>query len=677
MQTNTVLFILLAAIASLALVLFQYKYRTKGKGKLLWGLSLLRFISVFGLLLLLINPKYERRTLTTEKANLVFLVDNSSSIRVEDGEKVDALISALKASESPLLERFNLVTYTFGNELQEGDSLTLNENNTNISKALAGVNGVYGKLNTAVVLFSDGNQTLGEDYEHYGKRQNLPIYPIVLGDTTSYEDIRIVRVNSNRYAFLDNKFPIEIFVSYEGKQAATSELRILVNNKLVHKEKVSLSMANTAKTVNAQIWANSVGVKNIRVQLTPLTNEKNIRNNESRLALEVLDEKTNIGIISNILHPDIGALKKIVESNEQRSANLYKPNVDLAQLESLDLYILYQPDASFDRIYKQMTMRNSNYLIIGGTHTDWQFLNKVHKGLHLESGYPVQEVFADLNPAFSKFDISDFTFNGFPPLETDVGPVMIFSPHESLLNMSSKGISMHIPLLAVIEEGVVKSAFLFGENIWKWRMHSFKEEGSFKNFDDFFGKLMLYLNTNSGKNRFSVAYNPIYNNSNDAIIQASYFDEAFRMDPNASIRLNLKDSTLNSIQEIPMLLKGNHFEADLRNLDPGNYSFTATVEKENLSKSGSFAILDFDVEKQFTSSNYKKLSRLADNTGGELFFPQEMDSLLNALGSAQRYVPTQKSKLNVVPLIDFKIVLGIIVLVLALEWFIRKYNGLT
>jgi hypothetical protein len=101
------------------------------------------------------------------------------------------------------------------------------------------------------------------------------------------------------------------------------------------------------------------------------------------------------------------------------------------------------------------------------------------------------------------------------------------------------------------------------------------------------------------------------------------------------------------------------------------------VEKENLSRSGQFTILDFDVEKQFTASNYMKLQRLAKSTGGELFFPDQTDSLALHLYGNPKFTPIQKSKLNVVPLIDFKWILGIIVLALTLEWFIRKYNGLT
>ncbi len=677
MQTATVLYILLAAIASLALVLFQYKYKVKGDKKILWELSLLRFLAVFGILLLFLNPKFERRSLSTEKPNLVVLADNSSSIHPGEGDKIKTVISHLQAAKNSLQEQFSVFTYTFGNQLKEGDSLTFSENNTNISQALSAINGVFGKTNTAVLLLTDGNQTLGEDYEFYGQRQNLPIYPMVVGDTTTYEDLAITRVNNNRYGFLNSKFPLEIFVTYKGRNSVTSQLQIFLNNGLVHQERISLSNTNSAKTVQVQLQAKSVGVKDIRVKIAPLSNEKNTGNNERRVAMEVLDEGTKIALISNMLHPDLGALKKIVESNEQRSLEHYKSSIDISEFNKVDLYILYQPDASFEEIYKQLALRKANYLTIGGNQTNWRVLTRNQEGVQVESGYPIQELFAISNPGFTKYDIANFSFDGFPPLESSAGPVSISLEQEGLLTMSSKGIVLESPLLTVMEDQGVRSALLLGENLWKWRLHAYREEGSFKNFDDFFGKLIFYLSTNTAKERFSLNFSPIYNHSNEAIIQATYYDKAFRLDPNASIDIKVKDSATNQQHEAPMLLKGNYFEADLRGLGPGTYSFTATVENENLNEKGSFTILDFEVEKQFTSSNYLKLQRLADHTGGKLFFPDQLDSLVQTLAADQSYVPTQISKLIIVSLVDFRIILGIIVLALTLEWIIRKFNGLT
>ena len=677
MQIQTVLFILLAAIVALALVLFQYYYKNKRKGKLQIILSFLRFLAIFGTLLLIINPKFTKNEYTLEKTNLVLLVDNSSSMTSEDKAKVISDLSSLKNKMESSSESFNILNYRFGAELSNSDSLGFTEKSTNISKALAGLNEIFTGTNTAVLLFTDGNQTIGEDYEFYGKRQKFPIYPVVLGDTTKYDDISISQINANRYAFLKNKFPLEVFISYDGKEEVSSELEVFVDDKLVYKEKISLSNISNTKIVNTQIEASTVGIKNIKVIVPPLPNEKNTANNEKLLALEVLDEKTNVAIISTVQHPDIGALKKAIESNEQRLVSIYRPDTDLSKLQEVDVYILYQPDASFDKVYKQIQLRKSNSFTILGTYTDLNFINRIQNNYLVETGYPVQEFFASPNAAFSKFDISEFSVKGFPPLVSDAGPVNVLGIGEPLLKVRIKGVDMDQPLLTTAEEDTAKHAILVGENIWKWRVQNYRNDQTFKDFDAFLGKLILYLSTSKGKNRFVLDYSSIYNNSSETKIKATYFDEAFVFDSNASINIKVESKSTNTSVEVPMLLKDGYYEADLSNLPPGKYDFAATVTKGNLSRSGSFSILDFDAEKQFSSSNYAKLNRLAKNTGGKLYFPDQMDSLVKALETDPKFVPVQKSKQNVVPLIDFKFLLGIIIAALSLEWFIRKYNGLT
>jgi hypothetical protein len=59
-----------------------------------------------------------------------------------------------------------------------------------------------------------------------------------------------------------------------------------------------------------------------------------------------------------------------------------------------------------------------------------------------------------------------------------------------------------------------------------------------------------------------------------------------------------------------------------------------------------------------------------------LYYPNQIEKLIEELSMDTRYLPTQKSVENVVSLIDFRIILGIIILAFTAEWFIRKYNGL-
>ncbi len=676
MQTETVLLILLAALAAMAIVLFQYFYKVSKRGKLYAILSFMRFISLFGIFVLLINPKFSRSKFTLEKPNLLVLVDNSSSMKLSDGKTtIDSVLNLIKSS-SAITDRFNLEQYSFGSTLNDSDSLSFEEKNTNITKALSTANDIYANTQGAIVVLTDGNQTLGQDYEFYSTKNRFPIYPISIGDTTKYEDLRISQVNANTYAFLKNKYPVEIYVAYEGKGSVATSLRITLEGKTVFRENITLSSMANAKAINALLDAKSVGVKTLKVALEPLKNERNVANNQKDIAIEVIDERTNIAIITDVLHPDIGALKNSIESNEQRSVSIKRTNVDTKDLEPFDLLVLYQPTRAFKNVYEYLGQKKTNIFTITGPKTDWNFLNAVQNSFTKNSYHQAEEVFPTLNFGFSTFNIAEFSIENFPPLETNLGEVIINKKNEVLLGQRIKGVDLQEPLLAVMGNDREKEAVLFGENLWKWRIQSYRSIQDFQNFDDFIGKIVLYLSSNKPKSRFSIEYKPVYTGSNEAKITALYFDETFVFDNNATIVLHLKTKGSIESEEIPMLLKEGYYEADLSNLSSGEYDFTIMVKEENLSKSGSFTILEFDIEEQFLSSDYQKLGRLASNTGGKLFFPFETTDLIQEITEDNRFLPTQKSKENVVSLIDFRLVLAIIVSTFAVEWFIRKYNGL-
>ena len=109
---------------------------------------------------------------------------------------------------------------------------------------------------------------------------------------------------------------------------------------------------------------------------------------------------------------------------------------------------------------------------------------------------------------------------------------------------------------------------------------------------------------------------------------------------------------------------------------PSEYSFTVSSTNENLSKSGIFQILQYNVEQQFLNANYTKMQQLATNSNANSYFIDNSDDLLNDLLNDNRYQAIQKSHNNSLPLIDWEYLLGIIALSLAVEWFLRKYSGL-
>ncbi|WP_318344901.1 vWA domain-containing protein [Flagellimonas baculiformis] len=675
MELHTVFLIVLAAIIALGVVFFQYYYRNPRKGPLKIILAALRFIALFCGLLLLINPKFEDNDYYLEKANLILMVDHSTSMKEATTEGTLSEVLEKIRGNSQLQDRFSIHGFGFGSTVDQTDSIVFNQRNTDISKALSTANELFLNGTNAVILITDGNQTLGRDYEYLNLGGNLSVNPIVVGDTTQYEDISVGLINTNTYAFLKNKFPVETTIRYQGSAAVSKTVTISINGNRVHQQRVELDGLKNSQTLNTLVEAQSVGIKTIKVEVGALENEKNTTNNVKEAAIEVIDEKTNVVIVSDMLHPDIGALKKSIEANEQRSVSITKPTGTAQDLEEADILILYQPNRNFRQVYEFLQNSKANYFTITGSKTDWNFLNGAQQSFSVDNSQS-EEILPILNNAFGIFGLGEFNVDGFPPLVGNLGDITLKKSGEVIMSQEIRGVDLDKPLFSILTEGKQREAVLFGENIWRWRAQTYRNDQSFQKFDDFMGTLMVYLTSNDQRSRLDVDYALIFENASMAKIRASYFDEGYQFDPNARISIQIEGTDNDFSRESPMLLKSTYYEVDLSDLASGEYRFTVSVEGENHKRSGVFRILDFDPEKQLTSADHKKLGRLAGKTDGKLYYVDNVEALMEDLAASEQFLPVQKSRKNVVSLIDFRILLGLMVLVLAAEWFIRKYNGL-
>ncbi|SHG32511.1 VWA domain-containing protein [Flagellimonas flava] len=676
MEIRTVLLIIVAAIVALAIVFYQYLYKHKKRSSLNLILAGLRFLSLFGAFILLINPKFTKQEYFLEKTNLVFLLDGSSSILEAEAEEETLEVVQGLTENSNIKERFNVHPYIFGSKLLGMDSISFRQNNTDIANAIDGANEVFVNAPKTFVLISDGNQTLGKDYGYTRLDADVSLHAVAIGDTTQYQDVSVDLVNTNTYAFLKNQFPVEARIRYKGDDTVSVQAIITMEGQTVHRETVSLSPVDNSQTIQTLIEADQVGLKSIRVNVETLKNERNTINNTKETAIEVIDEKTNVGIVSDFLHPDIGALKKSIESNEQRSVTILKPTDSKEKFEAIDIFILYQPTRRFASIYDYLQQTRTSRLTITGTKTDWGFLNQVQTSFFMENLNQSEEIVPVLNNAFKVFGVGDFSVDGFPPLQGSLGDVELKLSGQTILFQRIRGVNLDKPLFSVLNEDNRREAILFGENLWRWRAQTYRNSQDFSSFDNFMGKLMVYLRSDNRRSRLELDFDFIFNDASLAKIRASFFDESYAFDPNANLKITIKGKSNSFSREAPMLLKGSFYQTDLSDLPAGAYNFTVATDNQTLSRSGSFQILDFNPEKQYVSTNYDKLKRLAENNNGAVFLPENVEELIKHLTESPEYLPIQKSKQNVVSLIDFRVLLGIIAFTLALEWFIRKYNGL-
>ncbi|WP_103863979.1 hypothetical protein [Aquimarina sp. I32.4] len=675
MQTETILLIIAAGIIALIIALYQYLYRAKNRKKKLLFFAFLRFLSVFSLLVLLINPTFKQYIYIEEKPALVVAVDNSSSIKyLKKDKEIKQFVNEISLHKE-LNNRFNVVYYSFSDKLKDSLLLSFDQKQTNISKALGELNQVYKNTIAPTLLLTDGNQTYGTDYQFSTKGYKQVVYPIISGDTVAVEDTRIQQLNVNRYAYLKNKFPIEAILTYSGNQDITRLFQIKSGNSIVFSQPISFSKKNNSNVVNFTLPANRVGVNQYVAILSPLDNEKNTINNSKTFAVEVIDQKTNVLLISDMVHPDLGAIKKSIESNERRSITISKTNEN-KDFNDYQLIILYQPNTRYRKVYEKLNLEKKNHLTITGPKTDWVFLNTIQNKYTQEITRQTEYYVPRFNNNYASFLQEDIGFNNYPPLIGNFGELRIHANHDPLLYRTIGAIHTKDVLLATIEQNGIREAVLFGEGLWRWRAQNYINTQTFKDFDEFFGKLVQYLASNKRKSRLNTISESFYYGNASIIIKAEYFTKNYEFDKRGSLKIIIKNKETKATQTIPMLLKNNSYEVDVSSLGAGNYEYIVAVSGEHITRSGSFAILEYDVEQQFLNADVTKLQQVATNTSGKSYFLNQKEALIKELIEDQRYQTIQKSKENVVSLIDWKYLLLIVLLLLTVEWFARKYNGL-
>lgn len=677
MSTNTILLILLSIALASALSYFQYFFKSKNNSK--WNnlLAFFRFLSVFGIFLLLINPIISKKTFENIKTPLAIVIDNSSSINELKANKAVLETFQKITNNSALKEKFDIQTYIFDDDfiaINSNKEINFKGKQSKIDAVAKNLKEINKNIIFPTVLISDGNQTSGEDFVYAFDKKNK-VYPIIVGDTTTFLDLKINQINVNKYAIHKNKFPAEIFLQYAGNKSVNANFTVSNGNSILTKQTVNFSPTNKSQIINILLPADKVGVQIFSATISSTEYEKNKYNNSKKFAVEIIDQKTEVAIISSINHPDIGALKRSIETNASRKVNVFKP-IEISNLSNNNVLILYQPTNDFKSVFDANKNLKINTFIITGNNTDYNFLNQQQNDFSFRMSSQKEDYLAAYNSNFNSFAVNNIGFERFPPLENLFGTITSTEASIALLNSSIRNVDTNQPLLSFLDNQGKRSAYLFGENIWKWRAQSYIDKKTFDDFDIFVDKTIQYLASNNSKQTLIVNHERFYNSGDALEVTAQYFNKNYEFDEKARLTITVTNSKTKLTKKYDLLRGDNSFKANLDGLPSGNYNFIVKELNSNSSYSASFEILDFDIEKQFVNPDLSKLKQLANATNASVFMPNQTENLIQTLLKNTEYKALQKAIVKKTPLIDWIWLLVCIIILLSTEWFIRKYNGL-
>ena len=682
------LFVVLSLIFSVALSYWFYRRDKKlidMKNAVRNLLMVFRFVSIFIILLLILSPIINSVSTYIEKPIIIIANDNSESIKINsDSTLLLKLPASIDSIVNQLSDNYDIKTLSFSNKID--DTLTYNYDGkiTSFSKLFKEIENRYSNQNIgALIIASDGIYNEGSNPYYNAKNLNYPIYTIALGDSSEQKDIYLKEVICNKIAFLGNTFPVQIFYTTTGLKGQESKLIISQNNNPIFTKPVIITNDNFSETVNFEIEAKSPGLQHYKVEIVPLNNETNIKNNEKKFAIDVIDNRQKILILSNSTHPDIGALKGALTSNQNFEIECFNINDFKNNITLYNLVILHQLPSLTNNITNILTEINKSkipVLFILGSQSNIKQINSQNLGIAInQSKGSSEDAKPSVNKDFTYFELNDDMkniFNKYPPLVVPFGDYKTSPNCEVMLFQTIKNVNTSKPLLFFVNNSENKAGFILGEGIWRWKINNYIEKENHHLFNEFVNKIVQYLALKVQKDQFVLNHKKMFNESEPIIFDAEYYNNSFELNNDGDITIEIIDNegikypfTFNKTEKTYRLNAGIFKE--------GIYSYLASlkISDKMLSKKGSFSILPINIESENTIANHKLLKQLTDFNGGLFSYPLHSNKIIDNIQLNKNIAPIMYSEKNIDDVINYKLIFGIILLLLSLEWFLRKYYG--
>lgn len=687
-------YFLLCVIAGLLASLYLY-YRDQKNEFPKWLKRLLgvnRFILVALISFLLLSPLLKLTSRSSEKPIIVVAQDNSRSLVLgpDSAYYRTEYLSNLNAMLDDLGEDFEISLFTFGDEVNsiqgnQFDSLSFDETQTDMSALFDMMDVRFVNRNLgALIIASDGifNQGLNPLYQSLS--YNYPVYTIAMGDTSIRRDAFLKRVHYNRIAYEGNDFPVEVIINANKMQGGTLTIKISENGSLLHNKQIAVDANNFSKTLRFNLTAGDPGTHHFRINLSANLNELTLKNNTYNMFVDVLQSKQKILILANSPHPDISALKDAISNNINYEVTDFVLSDFKGPLKEYSLIILHQlpsDNPASTSIITQITRTGIPVMYILGEQSSISYFNGLKAGIQLNpyNNNGMNEALAVFNENFINFTISDglqALVPSFPPLNTRFSRYNTNNDAGALFFQKLGNVESKDPLWIFSTNREIRTAVVVGTGLWKWRMKCWTESGDHNLFNDLIHKSIQYLALKEDKRRFRIIAAENIPENRDIELQAELYNESLEPinDPDVSLEITDEDErTYNYVfgrsAQAYSLIAGR--------MPVGTYTYSASVAVGDkvFSDQGGFTVSPVVAERINLRASHALLEKLSAANDGQTLNPDEIMDIPDILNNRGDVKPLIHAEKKYIEFIDIWWILVLIIALLGLEWFLRKWSG--
>lgn len=710
--------IILAILIALIVTYFYYKRTvpelSKSRKALLFSL---RTIALTLLVLIIFEPIFTTISGKFIQPKIAVLLDNSKSMSIDyqnHNRKVIYQKALDELNLSKYADRIKTVAFDKGFRMIDSpafDSLTLSGNTTNIANVLKSLSTEFREENVrAVLLISDGVFNSGGNPIYEAETLGMPVYTLGIGDTIRPKDIAVKSIFLNPTIQLNTTHLINVGLSITGFDSGKVTVEMFDNNIKFAVQTLSIDPRISDYSLTFEYTGKQEGIRQIKATAKRIENEITYKNNELREFVKVTSEKKNIMVLAGAPSSDLSFILNILKKNDninvksfvqKKDSEFYENppgKSDFANTNSIILIgfpIKSSPIQIMEQVKNELDKKKS-LMIIGSRNLDYSKLKTIDDYLPFtvlssnEKEYNAVANFTEKsleNPLLKSNDNLDLkSWNDLPPLfrtETFVKP----KPYaEILAKVKVNNTELNEPMIIFGDRTGYKTLAVMGYGIYRWKLMGYARD-VFKNKAETPDLLDIFI-SNSSKwltiddKEKNVVIRPVsksFVKGERVEFFAQVNDNASNPIENASVNVNITDGSGKNY-DVNMFPTGSGlYKGFVNGMPEGDYFYLGKASKNGTilgEDKGRFIIGDTPLEYMELTMNKTLLQEMASRTGGNFLYNQPTDNLieliLSSLKNKQNAV-TVRSEIN---LWNLPLIMGIIILLFAIEWFLRKRYGL-
>lgn len=705
------LLILLAAPAAALLAFVAYRSTVPPvSGLLRSALILLRALGLFLLFLVLGEPLLSLVFHRTEKPVLAVLIDQSKSLTIRDkgGERKEVALNLIESQAlRDVPSNADVVYGVFDTKTRllasfARDSVAFRGEGTDIGGALRQLKALVQERNLqGVLLITDGNSTAGTSALAEAEELGVPVSAVGIGDTTMPQDVLLQRVVANTITYVGTKVPVNVTLKSSGFTNERIEVVLLDGGTMRDRKTITLEPGIRQYEVPLSFMPDADGTKKITVEVSQLPGELSTQNNRSSLYVKVLKSKMRIALFAGAPNADVAAVRRALQEDEnievktfiERGNGQFYEGVptqqDFRDVECLVLvgYPGTASSVSVLRMLADQSAAGKGLLFILSRTTDFRKLDV------LAAALPFVVPQRQREEAQTFFTIVDAQRNNpilrslpSPEVWTKLAPAFILDepvqakPESEVLALGRiQSMTTNDPLFISRRVNRAKSLALTCYGLWRWKTYTEGVPGSERLLENLVSNSVRWLVTREDEKPVQVRPSKaMFTGSEPVEFTAQVYDESYQPVNDAEVSLSVAQQGQTSQLTLTSLGNGR-FEGAFDPLPEGDYTYLARAiagGKELAQEKGSFSVGGLNAEFLETRMNKLLLQQLAARTGGKYYDTQELGRLPADLARMPDFKPREVSLAQHMELWNKPWMMGVLVALFSVEWFLRKRNGM-